>query len=693
MATYTTAFATAAPEGTNLSAAESYFLDTSLNLTDIVVSDIDSVIITATLTLSDSAAGSLSAATSGATTSTYNAGTGVWAVSGPIFDVNALLAGVSYVPNSGYSSNFTIETSVTDGDNAAVTGSKAMTFVSTNHAPVLDASRSPVMSSVLENAGAPTGAVGTQVLSLIDATMPAGGLDNVSDSDSSPLTGIAVTGVNSNLTCYYSINSGTTWLSMGSVSNTSARLLSSATTNRLYCITGTNISGTYPSAITFRAWDRTSGTNGATASTATNGGNSAFSSTTDTASLLVVSTVNSAPIAVDDDVTILQDTAADFFVMFNDTDPEDDTLSIVFVSPPTYGEAGINGSTISFAPATGFTGDDTFTYTITDPDGETDTATVVVHVVDSAAPTIESVSPTDGTIGSAIDVPLVITFSEPMETSTLVVSTSPCDDSCPTYDVAWSAGDTIATLTKSNGLFEPDTEYTVTVMGTTNDVGGNDLASDYTWSFSTYIPLVLAEVTPIPSRTTSRTPTFYFSLNEDVADVGEGQFLSESCNSQDGDNAESVIDQDAHTFSIRNTTVGHTYECSFLFTTTLRGNSNLLKVGPFTVIKNIKNITSGYMPKKVNTVSPKLITTTPAVSGSLLQKNVPLLTQLYKLKSTGDTVVKIQQALNTKNPQLKLLEDGKFGMKTFLAVKKFQAEKGVGVDGIVGNDTWKLLNQ
>ena len=60
-----------APTATNLSASESYTEDTPLNLTDIVVSDVDSANVTATLTLSNVAAGSLNTATSGAVTSTY----------------------------------------------------------------------------------------------------------------------------------------------------------------------------------------------------------------------------------------------------------------------------------------------------------------------------------------------------------------------------------------------------------------------------------------------------------------------------------------------------------------------------------------------------------------------------------------------------------------------------------------------
>src|SRR3989449_922195 len=124
-----------APTATNLSAAESYTEDTALNLIDIVVSDVDSASVTVSLTLSDTAAGSLSTATSGAVTSTYNAGTGVWSASGAIADVNALLAGVTFNPALNFNSNFTIATSVSDGVAPAITGVKAMTGTSVNDAP------------------------------------------------------------------------------------------------------------------------------------------------------------------------------------------------------------------------------------------------------------------------------------------------------------------------------------------------------------------------------------------------------------------------------------------------------------------------------------------------------------------------------------------------------------------------------
>ncbi len=122
-----------APTATNLSAAESYTEDTALDLTDIVVSDVDSANVTVTLTLSDITAGSLSTATSNLVTSTFVGG--VWTASGAIADVNSLLAGVTFTPTLNYNSNFSIATSVDDGVAAAITGTKVMTVIPANDAP------------------------------------------------------------------------------------------------------------------------------------------------------------------------------------------------------------------------------------------------------------------------------------------------------------------------------------------------------------------------------------------------------------------------------------------------------------------------------------------------------------------------------------------------------------------------------
>ncbi|WP_420496749.1 Ig-like domain-containing protein [Vibrio fluvialis] len=68
-------------------------------------------------------------------------------------------------------------------------------------------------------------------------------------------------------------------------------------------------------------------------------------------------------------------------LLANDSDPDGDTLEITSVDSPSTGTVALNDDgSISFKPAPGFDGDATFTYTVKDSDGLTDTATVTVHV-------------------------------------------------------------------------------------------------------------------------------------------------------------------------------------------------------------------------------------------------------------------------------------------------------------------------
>lgn len=116
-----------APQATNLSAAESYQPEIPLDLVDIVVTDPDDDVITATLTLSDPAAGVLSEATVLSTSSTYDENTGVWTAAGGVGVVNALLGGVTFTSAAGYTSTFEIDAEVSDGTDS-LTGTKPMTL-------------------------------------------------------------------------------------------------------------------------------------------------------------------------------------------------------------------------------------------------------------------------------------------------------------------------------------------------------------------------------------------------------------------------------------------------------------------------------------------------------------------------------------------------------------------------------------
>jgi large repetitive protein len=89
---------------------------------------------------------------------------------------------------------------------------------------------------------------------------------------------------------------------------------------------------------------------------------------------------NTLPVAAPDAAVTAYGSSATIEVLKNDTDAEGDPLTITGVSRPTNGTASILGSSVRYAPATGFSGVDTLTYTIIDGFGGTATGTVTVTV-------------------------------------------------------------------------------------------------------------------------------------------------------------------------------------------------------------------------------------------------------------------------------------------------------------------------
>ncbi len=132
-----------------------------------------------------------------------------------------------------------------------------------NTAPTLDNTKNPMLTAINEDAGAPSGAVGTLVSALVDSSSPSGQVDNVTDPDSGTLLGIAVTATDTSMgTWYYSTDGGTNWNALGAVSDASALLLAADADTRLYFQPNADANGMLANAITFHAWDQTSGTNG-----------------------------------------------------------------------------------------------------------------------------------------------------------------------------------------------------------------------------------------------------------------------------------------------------------------------------------------------------------------------------------------------------------------------------------------------
>ena len=91
-----------------------------------------------------------------------------------------------------------------------------------------------------------------------------------------------------------------------------------------------------------------------------------------------VTFTNVAPQAQDDAVTTAFGTAVVVDVLANDSDADGDALSVASVTQPSNGSVTVGADgRVSYVPATGFSGVDTFTYTVTDGAA---TATAMVRV-------------------------------------------------------------------------------------------------------------------------------------------------------------------------------------------------------------------------------------------------------------------------------------------------------------------------
>jgi hypothetical protein len=115
-------------------------------------------------------------------------------------------------------------------------------------------------------------------------------------------------------------------------------------------------------------------------------------------SLLVIS--NTPPTAVNDSAELPYGQASvDIPVLNNDSDPEHNTLTPIIVTQPANGTVGVNAdNTVKYTATPGTSGDDSFTYQVTDGFALSNVATVAVRTC--SGPQVSASDPATGVSGT-----------------------------------------------------------------------------------------------------------------------------------------------------------------------------------------------------------------------------------------------------------------------------------------------------
>ncbi len=121
---------------------------------------------------------------------------------------------------------------------------------------------------------------------------------------------------------------------------------------------------------------------------------------------VTVRPVNDAPVARDDAAGTAEGTPVDIDVLVNDSDADGDALALASTTTPDNGTAAIQEGRVRYTPRAGFSGTDSFTYTVSDGNGGTASATVTVAVnVENTAPiAVDDAASTDEGVPVTVDV-------------------------------------------------------------------------------------------------------------------------------------------------------------------------------------------------------------------------------------------------------------------------------------------------
>jgi VCBS repeat-containing protein len=198
---------------------------------------------------------------------------------------------------------------------------------------------------------------------------------------------------------------------------------------------------------------------------------------------MTVTPVNDTPVAATDAKTTNEDTAVTVAVLANDGGLGDGVASVTITPPAaSAGTAAVNpDKTVTFTPAANWNGAVTFTYTVTDVDGQFSSAQVTVTVSPvNDAPTLSTIAnvttdedtasgPIALTLGDVDTPPAALTLSataSPALVETFDFSATGTSRTLVITPKANANGSAIITVTLSDGSLTDSKTFTLTVNAT-----------------------------------------------------------------------------------------------------------------------------------------------------------------------------------------------------------------------------------
>ena len=172
----------------------------------------------------------------------------------------------------------------------------------------------------------------------------------------------------------------------------------------------------------------------------------------------ITSSTNSPPIAVNDAATVDEDSFVAVNVLQNDSDPDNDTLSVQSFTSPSSGSVSANNGILTYTPDANFNGSDSFNYTINDGNGNTDTATVSITI---DAVNDNPVANDDTSVTNEDNAVVINLISNDTDIDGDALTVNSINQ--PANGIVVNNGNGTATYTPASGFFGVDTfSYTIT---------------------------------------------------------------------------------------------------------------------------------------------------------------------------------------------------------------------------------------